>query len=166
MATQLLINTEDLKRLSQLSGNIDDDKLIQYVKIAQDTQVKNYLGTDLLERFQAGLTASNLTTDETNLLNDYIKDMVVHWTLVVALKFQPYTIANNGVFKKTSENAETVSKEEMDSIIQKHREVAVSYSDAFINYMCYNSSTFPEYDSNTDADTDPRQKTNYISWVL
>lgn len=166
MATQLLINTEDLKRLSSLSGNIDDDKLIQYVKIAQDTQVKNYLGTDLLERYQAGLTASDLSAAETALLENYIKDMVVHWTVVVVLKHAPYTIANNGIYKKTSENAETVSKEELDSLVQQHREIAVSYSQEFIDYMCENGSTFPEYSSNTGADTDPRTKTSYTSWVL
>ena len=166
MATQLLINTEDLKRLSDLSGNIDDDKLIQYVKIAQDTQVQSYLGTDLLERFQAGLTASDLSAAETSLLNDYIKDMVIHWTLVVALTHMPYTISNNGVYKKISESAETVTKEELDSLIQNHREYAVHYSKRFVDYMCYNASTFPEYDSNEDEDINPSTNTNFISWHL
>lgn len=166
MAEALLISTKDIKRLSSLSGNIDDDKLIQYVKIAQDIHLQNYLGTDLLERLKAGVIASDLTGDETNLLNNYIKDMVVHWALVEIYGFVAYTVSSKGVFKHTSENGESVSKEEVDSLIQRHRNIAQSYSKRFVEYMCYNYATFPEYTSNTDEDVKPSKNTDFGGWVL
>ena len=39
MSKALLINREDLVRFTPLSGNIDFDKVIQYVEIAQDIHV-------------------------------------------------------------------------------------------------------------------------------
>ena len=166
MAEVLFIKPEDVKKYSVISGNMDDDKLLQWIKIAQDTHVQNYLGTDLFARLQAGVTAADLTSAETDLLNDYIKDMVIHWAIVEILGYAPYTISNKGVYKHSSENAETVSKEEVDSLIERHRNIAQSYSRRFVDYMCYNESAFPQYTSNTDEDVKPSTSTDFNTWVL
>ena len=47
MATQLFINRTDLIRNSILDGNVDSDKFIQFIKIAQEIHIQNYMGTDL-----------------------------------------------------------------------------------------------------------------------
>ena len=106
MAEALFVTTTDLKKFSALAGNIDDDKLVQWVKIAQDTHVQNYLGTDLFVRLKAGIIAADLTANETALINNYIKDMTIHWALSVAMPFLPYTVASKGVYKHSSENSE------------------------------------------------------------
>jgi hypothetical protein len=36
-----------------MNGNVDTDNFIQYVKIAQDIHIQNYLGTDLLEKLKS-----------------------------------------------------------------------------------------------------------------
>ena len=43
----LFITLEELKRKSIIDGNVDTDKLIQFVEVAQDTVIQNYLGTKL-----------------------------------------------------------------------------------------------------------------------
>ena len=52
MAEVLLITTTDIKRNSIIDGNVDVDKFIQYLKIAQDIHIQQYLGTDLLQALQ------------------------------------------------------------------------------------------------------------------
>ena len=47
MATQLFINRTDLIRNSIMDGNISTDKFIQFVKIAQEIDVQQIMGTDL-----------------------------------------------------------------------------------------------------------------------
>ena len=44
MATALFITRTDLVRNSILDGNVDTDKFTQFIKIAQEIHVKNYLG--------------------------------------------------------------------------------------------------------------------------
>ena len=169
MAYQFFIEPADLKRESVLDGNVDIDKVRQWMKIAHDTHVRNLLGEDLFDRFQAGITASDLTTgadSETSLLNDFIKQLTIHWCLVTVFEFLPYTASSKGIFKHTSENAETNSKEENDSLVEKHRNLAQSYSRRFVSYMTYNSSLFAEYTSNTDEETKPSKSTDFGGWVL
>ena len=49
----LFITINDLKRKSIIDGNVDADKLIQFIEVAQDTHIQNYLGGKLYNRLQA-----------------------------------------------------------------------------------------------------------------
>ena len=46
----LFITINDLKRKSIIDGNVDADKLIQFIEVAQDTHIQNYLGGKLYNR--------------------------------------------------------------------------------------------------------------------
>ena len=47
MATALFIKREDLVKNTALSGSVDTDKFIQFIKIAQEIDIQNYTGTHL-----------------------------------------------------------------------------------------------------------------------
>jgi hypothetical protein len=53
MAEALLITRNDVVKFTAMNGNVDTDNFIQYVKIAQDIHIQNYLGTDLLQKIQS-----------------------------------------------------------------------------------------------------------------
>jgi len=167
MAEAILITRKDVVKFTAMNGAVDTDKFIQYIKIAQDVHVQNYLGTDLLESIQAKIIAGTLTGDYLSLVTDYVKPLLCHWAMVEYLPFAAYTIANKGVYKHSSENAENVSKEEVDFLIEKERTTAQYYTDRFIDYMSFNaSSKFPEYYSNNDNDIYPDKDANFSGWVL
>lgn len=166
MAYALFISNEDLRKNSALSGNLDDDKMSQFIRIAMDIHVKNYTGTDLFDRLQAGLTADDLTANESNLLDNYIKPMAIHWGLVEVMGFVAYTIGNKGVYKRFAEESESVSKEEIDTIIQRHRNIAENYTERFIKYMQFNDALFPQYTSNTDDNINPDKEAYFSGWEL
>ncbi len=92
--------------------------------------------------------------------------MLIHWALVEYLPFAAYTIANGGVYKHASESSISVDKDEVDFLVEKERKVADHYTDRFIKYMCYNDTLFPEYNSNTNDDTNPSKDTQTGGWVL
>lgn len=167
MATGIFITRNDLIKHSSLNGNIDTDKFIQYVKIAQEIHVQNYLGTDLYEKIQTDIEASSLSGAYLTLVNDYIKPMLIHWAMVEFLPFSAYTIANNGVYKRSSENATNVEKNEIDFLIEKERNIAQYYTNRFIDYMSFNASAnFPEYYTNTNADVYPDKNASFEGWIL
>ncbi len=166
MSKALFITTEDLKRYSALNGNVDDDKIIQYISIAQDIHIQRYLGSKLFDKISTDIIDDTLATPYTELLEEYIKPMVIYWSQVEILPFIAYTIANKGVYKHGSENGETVTKEEVDFLVEKERTIAQNYTRRFIDYMCYNSDTFPEYTANVNEDVRPSKKSNYGGWVL
>jgi len=82
------------------------------------------------------------------------------------LPFAAYTISEKGVLKHNSETSQSVDKNEIDFLIEKERNIAESYTNRFIDYMCYNSTLFPEYTSNTNDDVQPSKDSDFGGWVL
>jgi hypothetical protein len=167
MAQALFVSREDIVKFTSLSGNVDVDNFIQWVKVAQDIHIQNYLGTDLFNKINNDIVAGTIANPYLALLTTYIKPMVIHWAMVEALPFMHYTIANKGIYKHGSENSETATIEEVEKLVDKYRSIAQNYTDRFIDYMCFNSTTFPEYLSNSDNDISPDKKiNNYGGWYL
>ena len=166
MATALFISRTDLVKNSIIDANTDTDLFIQFIKIAQQIEIQNYLGTDLYNKISADIIAGTLTGDYLNLVNDYIQPMLIWWAQVEYLPYAAYQIKNGGVFKHTSENSESVNKNEVDYLVGKARDTAEYYTRRFIDYMSFNSSTFPEYNSNSDSDVYPDTDSLFNGWVL
>lgn len=166
MAQALFITRNDLVKYTALNGNIDTDKFIQFVKISQDIHIQNYLGTDLFNKIGNDIIAGTLTGDYLTLVNTYIKPMVIHWAMVEYLPFASYSIANKGIYKPTSENAETPETTEIDMLVKKSRNLAQYYTDRFISYMSFNQDTFPEYNTNSNSDVYPDKNASFEGWVL
>ena len=68
--------------------------------------------------------------------------------------------------KHTSENSQNATKEEVDFLVQRHRNFADFYTRRFIDYMSFNNALFPEYNSNQNNDMYPDKEANWVGWVL
>lgn len=166
MAQALFVTTTDIAKFTSLNGNLDPDKFTDKMKVAQDIHIQSILGTKLFNKINDGIVAGTLVAPYTTLLTSYIKPMVIHYTMVEYLPFASYTFANKGVYKHGSENGETISKEEMDSLIEKERSLAQHYNERFVDYICFNSNLFPEYNTNSNGDMFPDKDVNLSGWYL
>jgi len=167
-ATVLFINRDDLVKNTIIDGNVQADKLMHFVKLAQQIHVQNYLGTDLYEKISDLIRtdAISSTVYET-LLVDYVQPMLIHYAMVDYLPFAAYQIKQGGIYKHVSENAETVDKNEVDYLVEKERSLAEYFTRRFIQFMDFNQSSYPEYTSNTDDDIYPdRDEPTFQGWVL
>jgi len=150
-----------------MSGSVDTDKFIQFIKIAQEIHVRNYMGTDLYNKISQDIIDGNLTGDYLNLVNDYIQPMLIHFAMAEYLPFAAYTIANGGVYKHNSENSSIANKEEVDLLISRERDYAEYYTQRFIDYMSFNAdSKFPEYYTNSNEDIYPDKDALFHGWNL
>lgn len=166
MATALFVSRDEIVKFTALNGNIDTDNFIQWVKVAQDIHLQGYLGTKLFNKINNDIVAGTLAGNYLTLTNVYIKPMLIHWSMVEFLPFASYTIANKGVYKHNSENSDTVSKDEIDFLVEKERSIAESYSRRFIDYMSFNQSLYPEYNTNSNADVYPTKEADFSGWML
>ena len=166
MAIALFINRTDLVKNSILDGNVDTDKFIQFIKIAQQIDIQNLLGTDLYNKISSDIVNNSLSGNYLNLVNDYIQPMLIWFAQVNYIPFAAYQIKNVGIYKHTSETAETVDKNEVDYLVTKAREYANWYSTRFIDYMSFNQDLFPEYNSNSNEDIMPDTDSTFNGWVL
>jgi hypothetical protein len=166
----LFITKEDITRLTVMGGSVDVDKYVQFIKIAQDLHIKKFLGENLYNKYQTLLQGGTIgqpaNVNYKNLLDTYIKYMTIHWSMVEYLPFAAYTIGNKGVYKHTSETGEVVSKEEVDALIEKERDIAQSYTTSFIDHINNFSSLYPEYLNNSNGQMHPTKKNNFSGWHL
>ena len=166
MANALFVTLNDVKKFTALNGSIDSDRLIQFIKVAQDVHIQNYLGHDLFEKINDDIVASTLISPYTTLLSDYIKPMLIWYAFSEYLAFAPYHIANKGVYKATNEAGETIESNEVDKIVAKANNNAEHYTERFIKYICNNSATYPEYNTNSNGEMTPDKSQNFEGWYL
>ena len=166
MATALFISRTDLVKNTIIDGSVDSDLFLQYIKISQEIHIQRALGSKLYDRISADIIAGTLTGNYLSLVTDYVQPMLIHYAMVDYLPFAAYQVKNGGVFKHTSENSESATKDEVDFLVQKQRDFAEYYTRRFVDYICFNSTLFPEYTSNTDSDVYPDKDVNSSNWVL
>ena len=166
MAEALLITRQDVVKFTSLNANTDVDKYIQFVKIAQDTDLQNFTGTQLLNKIKADILANTLTGNYLTLTTVYLKPMLIHLAMKYYLPFAAYTISNKGIYKHNSENSINVDKNEVDYLVEKETQIAQHYTERFINYINNNTSLFPEYNTNSNGDMNPDTQNNYTGWFI
>tara|TARA_R100001460_G_scaffold26850_4_gene54407 strand:- start:1882 stop:2388 length:507 start_codon:yes stop_codon:yes gene_type:complete len=168
MATTLFINRTDLIRNSIMDGNVDTDKFIQFIKIAQEIDVQQIIGTKMYDGLTAAIPNIDLPANARwkTVLDDYIAPMLIWYAQSNYMPFAAYQIKNGGVFKHTSENSQSVDKNEIDFLVEKARTNAEWYSRRFIDFMSFNQTTYPEYTSNINDDIYPSNDATFNGWVL
>lgn len=165
----LFISTNYLKRKSIMDGNVDPDKLVQFIETAQDIHIQNYTGTNLYVRLQNLVTSGDIdlaeNSDYKHLLTEYIKPMLAWYAQSEYIPFSLYTISNGGVYKHRSDNSDPVGPEEVAGLARRAEDKAKFYTNRFIEYMDDKGSLFPEYNSSQD-DMYPEKDITTMGWVL
>jgi hypothetical protein len=143
----LFISVDTIKDRTGLHNNVDDKLILPEIKAAQDIYILPALGSALYNRLQAGIQANDLTQGEVTLLNDYIVDTLVNFVLSElpqGLSFQYY---NKGLLKKTGDNFESTSMQDMIDVANRYKSRAEFYKQRLIKYLKQQSSigNFPLY---------------------
>ena len=155
----LFITTDDLRRKSIIGGAVDADKFIQFIEVAQDIHIQNYLGTKLYNKIST-LIVNDTIDDAGNavyktLLNDYLTPMLIWFAQSDYYMFASYQVSNGGVFRHRSESSETPSMQEIKSLVDSSRDKAEFYVRRFLDYN----------DVNEDG-MYPDKNENFNGWVL
>lgn len=166
MPTALWIKREDIVRNTVISGNVDTDKFLMSIKVAQEIHLQNYTGTKLYDKISNDILNNTLSGNYLSLVTDYLQPMLIHFAMTEYLPFAAFTVANGGIYKHTSENSVNAEKIEIDYLVEKERTIAKYYTERFIDYMSFNQSLFPEYNANVNEDIYPDRDSRPASWVL
>ena len=162
----LFITLKELKRKSIFDGNLDADKIIQFIEVAQDTEIQTYLGTKLYDKLQSDIIANSLTGNYKTLVDDYIKPMLIWYTQAAFIPYAAYQISNGVIYKHNSENSTAVDQSEINALASHATETAEFYTQRFMDHMNYNSNLYPEYISNQNDGMYPEKDVNFTGWVL
>ncbi len=167
----LFITIKDLKAKSIISGSTDADKLIHFIEVAQDMHIQNYLGGRLYDKLQTIILDGTIddagNSDYKDLRDTYIKPMLIWFTQAEYLPFAMFKIDNGGVSKHKGEEADYVDFSDIDRMMSKITDRAEFYTNRFVDYICNNSTLFPEYNQNQNGDMYPdKSPDGFSSFVL
>jgi hypothetical protein len=162
----LFISPEDLVKRTAINGNVDRDQMIQFIKIAQDIHVQAILGTALYNRLKTDVLNNTLAGNYETLLEDYVQDVLVHYSMTEILPFLAYKVSNGGVFKKQSENSEGIEKSELEYLIQRERDIAEHYGRRLVSYLTFYGSLTPEYYENQNGEMYPTEGQAFHGWYM
>ena len=170
MAYVLFISEERLKDSTTIGLNIDSSLLLPYIKQAQKLHIETALGTDLNQKLKDLITAGTVNNAGNEayatLLNDYISDVLVSYSFSHALPFLRFKIENGNIYSKTSETGTALSTEEAQHLREEIINTGQYYRERMIDYIRNNTSSFPEYSTNTGADVNASTANYYSSMNL
>jgi len=133
-----------LKSRTGMSENIDGKQLKPQIKLAQDMYVQSALGSTLYLRLQSGIEAGNLSANERVLLDNYVTDCAVWFTMSLLPMALGYQFFSKGVLQKTSEESNTPSRADLELISNQYKETAEFYKQRLINYLRENYTLYAE----------------------
>jgi hypothetical protein len=165
MSYVLFISEAKLKDSTAINLNVDVDLLLPYVRQAQKLYVETKLGTDLNNKLKdlivAGTVGAVGNEAYKTLLDDYVGDMLPNWALYNCIPYLRFKVENGNIYSKTSETGTALSTEEAQHLREEVRNTAEYYTERMIDYICNNSTLFPEYNTNTGADVNPDSNAYY-----
>ena len=148
MSYALFISRNDIIKQTPLQGSIDADRLLSFVRTAQDKYMLNLLGTVLFYYIQAQIEAG--TVDQLGpyyqtLLNDHIKPTLIWYSVVEYLPFSNVQFKSEGAVKHKSDQSDSVEKDQVDYLLQKAMNSADFYATRMQNYLIAYSNQIPQY---------------------
>jgi hypothetical protein len=162
----LFITLKEIKRKSIIDGNLDSDKIIQFIEVAQDTYIQTQLGTKLYDQLQSEVINDTVTSVNQTLIDSYIKPMLIWYSQATYLPYAAFQISNGGIYKHRAENSDTATQEEIDSLADQAKITAEFYTQRFIDFMDQNSSDYPLYTASQEGGMNPERDQNFTGWVL
>jgi hypothetical protein len=152
MSKNIIFITEQLfKDRTGASVQIDSKQLYPMIKVAQDMYIQPALGSTLYDRLQNGIDANNLNADETNLIDNYITDSLIWFTMSMLPMAMGYQLFSKGFLQKGSEESTAPSQKDLELIEQKYLSMAEFYKTRLIRYLQENYTLYYEYLNTTLA---------------
>ena len=163
MSQVLFISSKKLKDSTALNGNVDVAFLQPHVLLAQKKYVKLRLGSQLYDKIEADIIAGTLTGHYKTLVDDFVSEMLVHWSFYESIPFLRFKVQNNNIVSKTADNSNPLSVEEAAQLRGEIRDTAEFFTEALVNHLCHYPERYPELKTNTEDDVRPDGDESYFS---
>lgn len=141
--TTILIKQEQLTRNTIIGGNVDTDRYLQAIKACQNIYIKPLLGKTLYDKIVSDYENNTLSGLYLEMFDDYITEMIIHGSAEIYLSQGAYMVSNNGITKTKTDSSETVTKEEVDYLVEASRKLYRLYEGQFLEWI--KNNPVPEY---------------------
>jgi hypothetical protein len=148
MAEVIFINDAYIKKYTQVNGGVDSNILYPSIYLAQDKYLSSLLGTRLYNKLKTDVVNETLAGVYAALMDDYVRKVVLWYTMVEVMPYLTYKLDNGTLVQRISEDAQPVSDQVFKNMVDRAKTNAEYYAGLLSDYLCANSSDFPEYSNN------------------
>lgn len=141
----LFISEETFKERTGASNTIDGKQIFPMVKVAGDMFIQPVLGSTLYKRLQTGIINNDLNAYEIVLIDDYITDTLIWYTMSMLPMSMGYQLFSKGFLQKTTDDSNAPSRADLELIEQKYKSMAEFYSNRMVKYLQENYTLYYEY---------------------
>lgn len=148
MSKNILFITENLfKERTGASQAVDPKQLRPMIKAAQDIYIQKTLGSKMYIRLQTGIVDDDLNNVEKKLIDEYITDTLIWYTMSMLPMTMGYQLFSKGFLQKTSEDSSSPSRGDLELIEGKYQSMAEFYNKRLVDYLKENYKIYPEYNN-------------------
>jgi hypothetical protein len=148
MALKLFISPQELTQKTVIGGNVDIDNYNFAIENTMLSVIVPLLGTELYNKISSEWTADTLAGDYLELFTKFVQPITKYQSAAEYIEVASYKLTNKGLLKTTSENSESVDKEETIYLSQKYRGLAQKYVIEFEKWIGLHTIT--EYKTSQD----------------
>jgi hypothetical protein len=141
----LFCSEDKIKAFSSVNQNVSPTDLVPFLLQAQDIYLQTYIGSTFYFQLKREVLDGVVSPENQFILDEYMQPALLNWALMMALPFLKYKIYNKSVLSPTSENADSVTLEELKFLQQQLRQVAESYTTRMIQWMVLHPGDYPKY---------------------
>lgn len=144
----LLVSEDTLKSYSTLNDNFFGKNILPCIKTTQDIELKQILGSCLLESLCAKVDDSSIKNIENTayktLLDEYVQPFMIYMTLAHIVTETSTKLSNFGTMVSNDEHLENVSLEERSLVKQQYEYYADNYCKQMQSFLKANKEAYPE----------------------
>jgi len=142
---KLLISIDDIARLSGFDGNIDNDTINPFIFMAQNSDIKRVLGTELYNKIVNDYENETLTGSYLEIYNEFVATILAYYTCSYYLQLGVPKVSQNGVYLVTPEKTEQIFDDKTQKMADKYEKLAISLEYKLVEYL--NTANLPEWTS-------------------
>lgn len=152
-ANIITMSAQMLKERTAVHTNVDEKLLFPDMKYVQDAFIEPVLGTALFNKIQSLISAGTINdianADYKYLLDTYIVDAMINFTLMKLPVTMGFQFWNKGVVRKTGDNTELPPMVDLVDISNEYKNRGEHYANRLEKYllaqMGLSPNKYPEY---------------------
>mgnify|MGYP001421930683 CR=1 FL=1 len=157
----LLLRPDDIPRYTNISGNLDLNRITPHIRNSQRTYIKRVLGKSLYEKILNDFENDTLEGDYENIYEDFVLDMLVNYSAYLIVLFNGLRVENAGNVYNDPDNSTSADMEDVEKIANRYLSLASAVELEFNNWIKNNKIT--EYPNSGSCKT---VTTYSLPWVL
>ena len=164
------ISVDKLKQRTPVNFNVEPQLLTMSIWDAQEINIQQATGTVLYEKLKTLVESGDISLPENAdyklLLDTFIENALIQWSLCESLNFVWMKIENKSVTTQSSDSSQPVDVAQFRILQGSIKNKAEFFTQRLTNYLKSNSNLYPEYLENSECDEIKPQKTPYFSGIV